>query len=244
MGASSPRRTWSVLVALGALALAQAACPSAATRPAPPERPRPAGEGAWIAAARGAMLEADHDGSGSVEGPEVEVLPCGLLGALDAELAADTGATLGVSFGIEPGLIWRGHLLGLAPDARGRLAARLRACLGEPRGPARDEAALRDVEALVEAPTSLAWEDAVRRVLLAAYDEDRSGALDPVEVERLPCPLWRHLEGAALSARDRPLLVVYGIADGYLWVGDALGIELAAREQATAAGIACGLAAD
>jgi len=225
-------------VALGA------ACRTGAPAGGTPARPRPAGDAAWVARARVDLAVFDHDGSGALAVDEIAGLPCALLAALDAELRADVDATFGVTFGVEPGLLWRGHVLGLEPSVRAPLAARLSACLGEPAVPQRDALALRDLMAIAASPTSGMWEVEVRQILRATYDEDRSGEIDRGEVERIPCEIWQALEGAALAGRDRPLLVIYGIADGYLWIGALLGLHVESRTTAAASAIACGLAAD
>lgn len=89
-----------------------------------------------------------------------------------------------------------------------------------------------------------AWDGAVRTLLLGAYDDDRSGALDaPREITSISCDVW-----AALDAEDAPgraqfsatLLTLYGF-DGASWIGYLLGVDGSQRETALGVAQACGL---
>lgn len=227
-------------------AAALAACAHITAPPGDrPTRPRPAGSPAWMATARAELAAFDADRSGALEAAEVPALPCALLASLDADLHDRPERSLAVSLGLPPGLLWRGDQLGLDTSARAPLLGRLDACLGPTAASRRDDSALQTIAAVPDVATSQAWDAAVRDALVAAYDTDGSGMLDtPLELDAIPCALWLYLEGATLAERDRPLCVVYGLSDGYLFVGEQLGVAAAARADAQRAATGCGLAAD
>jgi hypothetical protein len=118
--------------------------------------------------------------------------------------------------------------------------ARLLACVragGEGDG-ADTDALVRAIVDLPE-PTRAGWDRLAAELLRGAYDRDDSGALDRGdELTRVPCEVWVAFDEAALSARNLPFMALYGFAEGYTYVGDALGVRSPMRA------VAGGLAAD
>jgi hypothetical protein len=94
----------------------------------------------------------------------------------------------------------------------------------------------------VPSADSASWADGVKPVLVAAYDRDRSGAIDTTaELDALPCDVWTAVDRGVHRHWDFGVWVIYGFGEGYGWVGDALGFDEAVRVPAAAALEACGL---
>ena len=88
---------------------------------------------------------------------------------------------------------------------------------------------------------SSAWDDGVKPILLANFDQDRSGQLDtPSEVHAIPCSVWQILH-RRIQDTHIGLRTTYGFARGYGWVGSALGFSERVRYDADSDMAACGV---
>ena len=87
------------------------------------------------------------------------------------------------------------------------------------------------------------WDDEVKRLLLERFDADGSGWLDtPQEIAAVPCATWQGIDRAiAEGGRWDGLRAIYGFAEGYLWVGGAIGVQEPMRADADAALERCGV---
>ena len=90
-----------------------------------------------------------------------------------------------------------------------------------------------------------AWDEEVEKILLAAYDKDKSGEIDEEdELSAIPCEVWDTMDKAirAGGGKDASLVATYGIAASGDWNGDAFGIDEKLRNPAVARLQACGIA--
>lgn len=90
-----------------------------------------------------------------------------------------------------------------------------------------------------------AWDDEVEKILLAAYDRDKSGEIDKEdELAAIPCEVWDTLDKAIRAGGDASasLVATYGFALSGDWNGDAIGIGEMLRRPAVARLQACGIA--
>lgn len=92
-------------------------------------------------------------------------------------------------------------------------------------------------------PHGESWEGGVRRVMVGSYDADRSGILDhPPEIEAVGCDVWQAMDQAVRASwQGSSVRVIYGVDAGYVWVGDALGLDEAVRREVGQAMGRCGL---
>ena len=98
---------------------------------------------------------------------------------------------------------------------------------------------------LEETGATSEWDDAVKPILLAYFDSDRSASLQTAgEIARIPCPVYRALDKAVLEQIGTSITLIYGFDYDYLWVGDVLGFDLTQRETIAKAMLACGLPFD
>lgn len=233
---------WLIGPGVGALAGACATAPRT-----PPVAAHKAGTPAWEAVVRDLLLtDADADRSRHVEAAEVPAIACARWQAIDGALEREQGTTLDARYGFEPGFMFRGAALGIAPAAREAVRARLIACVraGGEGDPAGTGALVRAIADLSD-PTHARWDRLAAELLRGAYDRDESGALDRGdELTRVPCSVWVAFDEAALSARNLPFMALYGFAEGYTYVGDAIGVSPPMRVVAAELMGACGLAAD
>jgi hypothetical protein len=141
--------------------------------------------------------------------------------------------------------MFRGAALAIAPEAREAVRARLTECVTPSGADRAGTAALVRALADLPEPTRASWDRSAAELLRAAFDEDHSGALDRGdELTRVPCAVWFAFEDTALAARNLPFMALYGFADGYEYVGDALGVREPMREVAADLMRACGLSPD
>jgi hypothetical protein len=90
------------------------------------------------------------------------------------------------------------------------------------------------------------WSDAASRILVTAYDADKSGRIDtPAEADAISCEAWTALDRNVRRDWDGTgVRVIYGFDDGFIWVGDAFEIAEPLRVQlATRAG-GCGVSSE
>lgn len=101
------------------------------------------------------------------------------------------------------------------------------------------------IAALKAKAGSDAWDEEVEKILLAAYDKDKSGEIDSEdELAAIPCEVWQTLDKSIRAgAKDANLIESYGFAPGTDWEGDALGIDEALRKASLARIQACGVSA-
>lgn len=90
-----------------------------------------------------------------------------------------------------------------------------------------------------------AWDEEVEKILLAAFDTDKSGEIDKEdELAAIPCEVWDTLDKAirAGGGKDASLVASYGIAPTGDWSGDSFGIDEKLRKPAVARLQVCGIA--
>jgi uncharacterized caspase-like protein len=87
------------------------------------------------------------------------------------------------------------------------------------------------------------WDDEIKKLMLAKYDLDGSGAIDtPEEVDRIDCAVWSMLDQQIRSgSRGYDLLITYGFKEGFGWVGGALGFDEKVRQSALKRARQCGV---
>lgn len=90
----------------------------------------------------------------------------------------------------------------------------------------------------------------MRRILVSAFDADRSGAIDGREVPSVPCAVVKRLDAAIRSGRHSSggsLMTTYGFPElsssgrPFGYVGAALGFSPAARAAAASHFASCGM---
>jgi hypothetical protein len=102
------------------------------------------------------------------------------------------------------------------------------------------------ISALKAKPGSDAWDEEVEKILLAAFDTDKSGEIDKEdELAAIPCEVWDTLDKAirAGAGKDASLIANYSITLAGNWDGDALGIDEKLRKPAVARLQVCGIQA-
>ncbi len=87
------------------------------------------------------------------------------------------------------------------------------------------------------------WDTEIKKLMVARYDLDGSGAIDtPQEVDRIDCAVWSLLDQQIRSGRPGSnLLRTYGFEEGLGWVGNVLGFHDAIRKSALNRANKCGL---
>lgn len=84
------------------------------------------------------------------------------------------------------------------------------------------------------------WDAKVKLIMLANYDLDGSGWLDKVpEIQSVPCSTWGALDEGVRAGWGTGIRQIYGFAEGYAWVGSAIGFSEALRTQADSALATC-----
>lgn len=114
------------------------------------------------------------------------------------------------------------------------------------RAPGRSaDAVIRDVRAIPHAGGSDKWDDAVKVILLAAYDSNKSGSIDTVaEVNAMPCDLLKVLDDIIKPFDNgrSALTWTYGFKPGnYTYLGQALGFAPPMRSPAFLHMQSCGV---
>ncbi|MCP4868528.1 MAG: hypothetical protein GY898_07395 [Proteobacteria bacterium] len=88
---------------------------------------------------------------------------------------------------------------------------------------------------------SSAWDEAVKVLMLGAYDSNSSGEIDSAsEVAGVPCDVWKVTDSAVRSKWTYGVRTIYGFDEG-AWIGDALGYAESQRAAADAKAASCGL---
>ena len=87
-----------------------------------------------------------------------------------------------------------------------------------------------------------AWDAAVKRILVGAYDNSGDGTLDRAEeVKRVPCPVWVAIDAGIRAGGSTSLRTTYGFDPGFGWVGSAIGVDESQRVNVQARIVACGM---
>ncbi len=197
----------------------------------------------WDARLRTVWQVAHDGGDGILDAEEVVGIPCAEWAVVDGAVAARWGSGVWTVYGVDPMRRWVGGQLGIDASARTALGAHLDACglAGDGFRPA--DALPPDVAIVgLPLPGEAAWDEAVRARLLDRHDGDGNGWIDgPTEVAAIPCLTW-HLVDARVRRRwEQGVYLTYGMADGLVWLGDALGIPETGRASTVAALVRCGV---
>lgn len=101
------------------------------------------------------------------------------------------------------------------------------------------------IVALKQKGGSDAWDDEVEKILLAAYDSNKSGEIETEdELAAIACEVWQTIDKAIRAGtKDASLVATYGFAPKGDWGGDAFGIDEKLRTASIARLQACGIAA-
>jgi len=106
-------------------------------------------------------------------------------------------------------------------------------------------AVIRDIRAIRHPGGTDKWDAAVKPILLAAYDTDRSGSIDTVaEVTAISCDLLKVLDEVIrpFDNGQSALTWTYGFKPGnYTYLGDALGFATSMRNPAFERMRTCGV---
>lgn len=107
------------------------------------------------------------------------------------------------------------------------------------------DAVVRDIRAIRHGGGTDPWDNAVRPILLAAYDSNRSGSIDTVgEVTSIPCDVLRVLDEVIRPYDNNRsgLTWTYGFKPGnYSYLGQALGFAASMRAPAFTHMQSCGV---
>ena len=109
------------------------------------------------------------------------------------------------------------------------------------RNPAVDDATRASIAAVRSRGGESTWNAAVRDLLLASYDGNRSGALDLYEARNIGCPVWEELDRRVRESGTTGFVQAYGVHPDQFWVGSQLGFDEGALAAVRAQLDACGL---
>lgn len=208
------------------------------------------GQPAWDAEVRSILLGAyDANGSGLLDSTEeIAAIPCETLDAVDARAREGQEAGLRVAYGLQADREWRGGDLGFAEPLRAGLDMWVVGCASAPppSTPAPSQPAggtlAGQIRSLSERPGEDSWDTAVASVLLGGFDADDSGRLDrESEFSSVTCAVWDAVDDGVRQRWEYGLRQTYGFVGGYIWVGDALGVDERIRLHADATLAGCGL---
>ena len=210
--------------------------------------PGQGGKSPWDAAVKPILLgHYDTNGSGSLDTTE-EILgiPCETFVALDARVREGWGYSLRLIYGFQADKIWVGDALGFAESARSGADMRAASCEGgvatpvPTPAPSTGGSVASQIRARPETGGQSPWDEAVMRILVAAYDANRSGLLDTAtESQALSCDDWKAIDDGVKVSWDYGVRTIYGFAPGYIWIGSALGFSESFRTSADADLVAC-----
>lgn len=183
----------------------------------------------WASGVQRILLRAyDSNRSGDIDtSAEVDGVAC------EAWQAMQDVVPMGVRtiYGFKADYSWVGGRLGFAEAQRARADAAAARCL-----PGGDVA-----EQIAETPDghSDEWIDTVGRILVDAYDRDRSGALNAREATAITCDVWREIETGYENGPYDRFWVGYGFAPDLLWNASDMGFDESSRAAAYADMQAC-----
>lgn len=91
---------------------------------------------------------------------------------------------------------------------------------------------------------SSTWDEAVKALMLGAYDSNSSGEIDSAaEVAGVPCDVWTVTDSSVRSKWTYGVRTIYGFDEG-AWIGDAIGYAESQRAAADAKAVSCGLSSE
>ena len=200
----------------------------------------------WDTAVKPLMLGAyDGNGSGTIDSAaEVASIPCDTWSALNTGVKAGWSSGIYIIYGFKPELTWVGYAIGISEEVRGASAAALRNCsLADevaPDGPPTGSVA--DRIAGLSDGGSGTWDDAVKVVLLGAFDKNKSGELDKKgEIDAIPCDVFKTLDQGVRDGWGSGIRSIYGFDEDYIWVGSAIGVSESMRTKVAERATSCGL---
>ena len=208
--------------------------------------PHEGGGSDWDTAVKPLMLGAyDGNGSGTIDSAaEVASIPCDTWSALNTGVKAGWSSGIYIIYGFKPELTWVGYAIGISEEVRGASAAALRNCsLADevaPDGPPTGSVA--DRIAGLSDGGSGTWDDAVKVVLLGAFDKNKSGELDKKgEIDAIPCDVFKTLDQGVRDGWGSGIRSIYGFDEDYIWVGSAIGVSESMRTKVAERATSCGL---
>lgn len=219
------------------------------------------GSSEWDTAVKPVMLGAyDLNGSGGLNnGAEIAAVPCDTWYALDVGVKQSWDYGLRTIYGFEENYSWVGDAIGVDEAARPWADHALARCLGGtpstfvlPGGViggvvgggvtgGSDGSVATSIRGRSETGGSSSWDAAVKVIMLAQFDTNRSGWIDTsTEASAIGCDVWRALDDGVKESWSYGLRSIYGFDQG-LWIGDAIGISQGVRAPADAKLTSCGL---
>ena len=210
------------------------------------------GSTSWDSAVKPIIVGAfDSNGSGYVDtASESAAIPCDAWRALDEGVMVKWSYGIRVIYGFQGGG-WLGNLVGFDESVRSISDGHAAACgLGTGSGgaaaatppPTGGDGTASKIRGLSEEGGSDAWDAAVKPIMTAAYDSNGSGTIDSsAEVSAISCPTWKALDDGVNVKWGYGIRTIYGLKDGYSWIGYAVGFSESIRSSADSAAAGCGL---
>ncbi|MCP4868261.1 MAG: hypothetical protein GY898_06035 [Proteobacteria bacterium] len=190
----------------------------------------------------------DLDGSGAVnKNIEVDGIPCGTWAAMDEAVKAGWGYGLRVIYGFEADKLWVGSAIGFDESIRAYGDSKLVGCglLGDstpaptptpaPTTSAGSDGATAQAirNALPGMGGSSEWDTAVRKLMVSAFDSNRSGSIDTTgEVVTIGCDVAVALDDRVKEKWQHGVRTIYGFEADKIWIGQALGFDESVRSGA------------
>ena len=214
-------------------------------------RPETGGDTAWDAAVKPILLGAyDSDGSGTIDSSsEVARMPCSTWHALDDGVQEKWDYGLRTIYGFEAGYSWVGYALGVDEGIRPTADSYLAGCQAAEWPTTGSTAAgastssgtpATGVAARIlgrpEEGGSTEWDNAVKPIMVGAYDTNSSGWIDTDgEARAVPCDVWKALDDGVKNKWSYGLRTTYGFEPGYSWLGYMVGFDESVRTTAGSA---------
>lgn len=90
------------------------------------------------------------------------------------------------------------------------------------------------------------WSDEASKILVSAFDADKSGQIDtPAEADAISCEAWTALDRNVRRDWDGTgVRVIYGFDEGFIWVGDAFEMAEPLRVQLAGRADGCSVSSD
>lgn len=203
------------------------------------------GTDAWDAEVRGILLQAaDGNATKAIDTrEEVRALSCGAWLAVEQELRRAGHDGIRARYGLGGGA-WNGDKLGFSEAVRESATEAVAACGVGITEHTNLEATLliNRLDALPDGGSD-PWDAEVKKLVVNAFDADRSGSLDSVdEVDALGCDIWLAVDRGVRAGWGNGLYTIYGFGPGLRWVGDAIGLSESVRVRSASALAACGVA--
>ena len=191
------------------------------------------------------LTEYDMNGSGSLDSTEeVLAISCPVWNAIDTGMrnGGEYNSSFVTVYGLDPELIWVGYAVGLSEDQRAFAYSAASDCLSS--APLMSEAASDLASQILQVPNggSSQWDEVVKNLLLAEYDQNNTGTLDTqTEVQAMSCPVWQAVNQGMINGGEytTSIVSVYGFDPELIWVGYALGFTEDQRANAYAVATSC-----